>query len=62
MQDELDEFAEFFDGPLSQEEQELIKQLKARESEVEREIKDQTKETGNKRYENMDNNEQLDVD
>lgn len=36
MQQELDEFAEFFDGPLSPEEQELIKQLKARESEVER--------------------------
>lgn len=32
MQRELDEFAEFFDGPLSQEEQELIKQLKERES------------------------------
>jgi hypothetical protein len=59
MQQELDEFAEFFDGPLSQEEQELIKQLKARESEVEREIKE-TNVTRNKRY--QDTNEAQDVD
>jgi hypothetical protein len=59
MQQELDEFAEFFDGPLSQEEQELIKQLKARESEVEREIKE-TNVTRNKRY--KDTNEAQDVD
>ena len=31
MQQELDEFAGYFDGPLSQEEQELIKQLKQNE-------------------------------
>jgi len=31
MQQELDEFADFFDGPLSQEEQDLIRQLKQNE-------------------------------
>ena len=31
MQQELDEFAGYFDEPLSQEEQELIKQLKQNE-------------------------------
>ena len=31
MQQELDEFADMFDGPLSQEEQDLIRQLKQNE-------------------------------
>ena len=44
----MDEFAEFFDGPLSLEEQELIKQLKARESEVERIFKQNSAESPKK--------------
>ena len=39
MQRELDDFAEFFDGPLSEEEQDLIKQLKERESEIDQRFK-----------------------
>lgn len=40
VQRELDEFAEFFDGPLSNEEQELIKQLKLRENEIEKKYRE----------------------
>lgn len=39
MQQELDDFAEFFDGPLSEEEQDLIKQLKQRETEIDSRFK-----------------------
>lgn len=36
---DLDDFAEFFDGPLSEEEQALILQLKQREQEIDQRLK-----------------------